>query len=814
MPKNLPSDDVQKMLKTVYDFCVAEDESSRQRQIRQWRKLKLLWEGFSQVWFSEVAHDWRVWDQISASPDSSTDQAAYDRPINIFRAYLESIIAALSVTVPPVKCFPDNADDTLDLSTARAGDKIGQLVYRHNDAPLKWLHALFIFVTEGCTAFYNYVETDEKYGTYENKDYEEIEESENVTTCPTCGFELSRNPVDGSAPNPQAQLPPAPQQQQLPPGQPQGPPQPTEEDAEKLRNQEMDEYNPDDEDAKVQYNLLEGQELCPACMQMMDPELTTEKFITTRLAGVTHEPKSRICIEVYGGLNVRIPNYAKKQCDVPYLILSLENNYVTFLERYPHLIGNKGLTDSLKSTGRSATNMYEQWGRLNPQYQGEYPINVVTENRAWLRPCSFNCLPEDDAKKLKKLYPNGAKVVFVADQMAAACNESLDDHWTLTENPMSDYLSFMPLGQSLDSVQEITNDMISLILQTIEHGIGQTFADPGVVNFNAYEQTEVVPGGIFPATPKSGKSMGDGFYELRTATLSSEIMPFYQQVQSAGQITSGALPSIFGGQIEGSDTASEYSMSRAQALQRLQNTWKLFTTTWKTMFSKVVPMYIQEVQYDEREVQRTDDGNFINSFIYRADLEGKIGRIELEANENLPMTWGQKKDLLMALIQNPNPIISQILQAPENLSIVHEALGLTDYYVPGEDDVIKTYDDIKTLLNGQPIPTADPMNPMVSSVEVDPDMDNHQIAFEVCRKWAISETGRQAKTLNPAGYQNVLLYAKENQQIIQQNMMAQQQQELLLAQAGGKGATPPAKSNPKTAKEAPITGEDNVQAVH
>lgn len=816
--KDFPSDEIQRLLRTVYDYCMLEDDAVRQRQIRQWRRLKLMWEGYSQIWYSEVAHDWRVWDELNN--DAGTDQGAYDKPVNVFKAYLESIIAALSVTVPPIKCFPDDADNTLDLSTARTGDKIAQLVYRHNDAPLKWLHALFVYSTEGCVAFHNYADSDEKYGTYENKEYDEVEQEEDVTTCPSCGYELQRVPTDGEAtpemqPGTEMTSDPSMMQQGVPaPSMPQqDSASPDVGVAKQLQGQELAEFDPNDEDAQIQYALLEGQELCPSCMAMMDPEIKREKFIVTRLAGITNDPKTRICIEAYGGLNVKIPNYAKKQSDIPYLIYSEEKNYVQVVEEFEHLHGNKNLLDRLKRGGgqAGAYNMYEQWGRLSPQYQGEYPINVITVNKAWLRPSSFNFLQSDDAKKLKKLYPNGCCVTYANDEFAAVYNESLDDHWTLTENPMSDYLHFAPLGQTLVSIQEITNDMISLILQTIEHGIGQTFADPGQLNFNAYAQTEVTPGGIFPATPKSGKSLAEGFYELRTATLSGEVMPFYNQIQAAGQTASGALPSIFGGQIEGSETASEYSMSRSQALQRLQNTWKLFTTTWKTVFAKVIPMYIKEVQYDERDVVRTQDGNFINTFIHKADLEGAIGKVELEANENLPLTWGQKKDLLIQLMTNQSPIIQQILMAPENLTVIHEALGLVDFYLPGEDDVIKCYDNIKILLNSQPYPTGDPMVPMVASVDIDPDYDNLQILFETVRKWVISDAGRQAKEMNEAGYQNVLLYGKSAKDALEMQMMQQQEQQM--AAQGGQDNTPPKKSNPKTAKEAPITENKDVQTI-
>src|SRR6185295_2016955 len=199
--------------------------------------------------------------------------------------------------------------------------------------------------------------------------------------------------------------------------------------------------------------------------------------------------------------------------------------------------------------------------------------------------------------------------------------------------------------------------------------------------------------------------------ELRTATLSAEVLPFSQNVQSMAQLVSGATPSLFGGQLEGSDTASEYSMRRAQSLQRLQNTWKTFTIWWKKIFGKVIPMYIKEMKDDERDVKRDDDGNFINVFIRKSETEGKIGKVELDANENLPLTWSQIKDTVEKLMTNVNPKIQEIMSAPENIGLIHESLGLNDFYVPGEDDIIKQYDEIKLLLNSAPIETGDEMMP-------------------------------------------------------------------------------------------------------
>jgi hypothetical protein len=239
----------------------------------------------------------------------------------------------------------------------------------------------------------------------------------------------------------------------------------------------------------------------------------------------------------------------------------------------------------------------------------------------------------------------------------------------------------------------------------------------------------------------------------------------------------------------------------------------MFTIWWKQIFGKAIPMYIEETKHqgDERDVQRLKDGSFINVFIRKAEMEGKIGRIELEANENLPITWAQQKDILMQLLQAGNPEILAMLGAPENLPILREHIGLTDFFVPGEDNVEKTYNDIKLLLNSTPIPTGDPMNPESASVNIDPVYDNPGIAFEIVRKWVISEAGRDAKTNNQDGYRNVLMYGNECHQILQMQGMQQ-------AQAEAQGAAPAKKPDTTKTKEAPITGDNDVKesstAVH
>lgn len=757
--KEIP-EDIQVLLKSVCDQFDKEDPYVRERQIRLYKKLKLYWNGFQRVWWSDVAHDWRVWDGVFSNEDN--DASYYDKPVNIFRAYLESIIAALSINVPNVRCIPDDANNPLDISTAKAGNKIYELVSKHNNTPLLWLESLFIYCTEGLVHCYSYPKEDEKYGTYEEPKYEDSEIQ--ALVCPVCQVQLPDNI---------------------------------------LMMEEQDEFMPDDDDVLLHNTIEKEGPTCPSCAAVLDPTLQKSKLIVTRLVGTTSKPKSRQCIEVYGGLFVRTPTYAKKQEDMPYLRFSYETHFSNVLERWDHL--RDKLDRDAKPSG-SGYDSYERWGRLNTQYQGTFPNDMITVNHWWLRPSSFNVLAEKDAKELKNRFPDGCKVTFANDMFADAENECLDDCWTLTKNPMSDYLQFDPLGLLLVSIQDITNDLVALTMQTIEQGISSNWADPTVMDFDAYRQSEATPGSFYPTKPVTGKNVSESFYQTKAASLSPEVLPFGTNIQSLGQLTSGALPSLFGGEASaGSKTASEYAMSRSQALQRLQNTWKMFNYWWKDIFGKVIPSYIKEMSDDERLVSQDSAGNYINTYIRKAEVQGKIGDVELDSSEQLPLTWAQKRDILKEMMALQIPEVLEAFADPENLPWVKEVLGLDDFVLPGENDRQKQYEEIQQLMESEPIENVqtqlDPMSGQAiqvpdqqPSVEIDPLLDNHEVEASICRYWLTSEVGRQAKIDNPSGYMNVLLHLKQHMMILQQQMM--QQQAMMAAQqpANGNSNTNPQSS--------------------
>ena len=103
------SERVQDALKTLVDQFRLEDKAVRERQLRTWKRLNFMWEGFQHVWWNEVAHDWRIFDLQNTDAQNGTGyEAYYDKQANIYKALLESIIAALSVNIPGVIGVPDD----------------------------------------------------------------------------------------------------------------------------------------------------------------------------------------------------------------------------------------------------------------------------------------------------------------------------------------------------------------------------------------------------------------------------------------------------------------------------------------------------------------------------------------------------------------------------------------------------------------------------------------------------------------------------------------------------------------------------------
>lgn len=639
---------IDKNILDCYNFYRDEEKDTRNLYIAFWKHLENMFDGIQRTFWDHGTQDWRRVPLEGQSVDS-VDPVLYDKIINIYRAHGESLIAALSIKLPNVVFYPDDADVIEDVETAKAYSKIKELVIKHNQGPLLAMKALYLLFNQGVVAAYIYNRAKKDYGTIRIPQYGDPVNLRHYTaTCPACSGTIG---------------------------------------VVTTKNDEMP--------------VQSEEEFCPDCQTTVTPVIEMQEEQLPQITGYIDEPKSRTVIELFGPMYAHMPFYARSQEHMPYLQLKFEQHNTLLMSLYPNLREKIGI----RSGSNIATS--DRAARLFNSLQYSDASTLTTTCCQWLRPWAFNCLDKDEAAFMQEKFPEGCYSVIVNErEVAETLPEKLDDCWEITRNPLSNYIHADPMGKGLAPIQEIITDINDLSLESFLHSIPETFANPKVLDFKSYEKSESKPGMVSPAVPEMGKSLGDGFHTIKAATLSDEMDIYDKSMQGKAQFVSGAFPSIFGGpNTTGSKTAQEYSESRAMAMQRLNITFTMFKYFWANTCSKAVISYANGMLEDDKTVEISDKAaaGFVNIWIKQAELTGKVGRVEPDPDEELPTSSSQVRDLYLQLLQLNNPMINDAMLHPMNMQIAKRVIGIPDFYVPGKDQRDKQYAEFADLLKGFPV---------------------------------------------------------------------------------------------------------------
>jgi hypothetical protein len=682
---SLDDEEEKKLLVDTRNKYFSEDQGFRQRHLRKLKKADLYWEGEQRIFWDDSSEDYRSINTLSLTEWDQYGLSAFDRVINIYRPLGESVIAALTIELPNVKFFPNDADNPNDVQKARAHSLIVDLLQRHTKAPLLLIKALTVAYNQGMIAAYCYLHQDAKYGSYS------YEESKEETT---------------------------------------------------------EELDP-----------LTG---------MMTP---TTKTVVERFK----DDKSRVCIDIYGALNVQVPAWVRYQKDTPYLRFSFEQHVSLVRAAY---------------AGGDTEEDRELFDKIKPDYYGENyderaarqkdhddTHQLCTIEVIWYRPWALAIHNNEEFKFLRDKYPKGCKVVICnRDLVLERTEEALDDHWSLSFPIYSETIHQLPMGAGAIEIQELRNDGVNLADQTLRQAIPETFASPDVLDFNAYAKAPKKPGQVFKTKPiPVTASIGSGFHTLKTATLSDGLDVYIGRLDADGQFVTGAFPSVYGGPSEsGSKTASEYAQSRSQALQRLSTSWKMVSFLWSDTYFKASNLYaeyLKETQQDEKFAKALGS-QYVNVWIRHSELDGDLGEVTPEASENFPITGAQKADLIRDMIKQGDDAIRNVLFHPENAELVAITLGVPELYIPGADDRNKQLWEIQELIMGAPTPSQVQAGQMEPSVLPDFDVDDHQVHIDVLKAYLVGAVGIQLNKDNEEGYANCIAHLKLH--IFMQQMKAQE----------------------------------------
>jgi hypothetical protein len=725
-------EDLKDKLLTIFRHIETQELPTRELLLRQWKFNLLLWQGIQSIYWSSVANEWEPLSGETLLPqDITIDPSVYNKVANILRPYGESIAGALATGLPTVRYFPYNAEDPADLSTAKTYSKIEKLINTHNTAELLLLQAIMYFYKFGYVAAYNFPHQSDKYGTIE-KD-ETVDQQYNTTEsfCPECGEMLGSEKEEC--------------------------PKDFTEDVEAT----IPELLPEDiEDVK------EGPEkTCPECGYAGPTQVTETQSTEPKDIKVEYN-KFRQLIQLFGPLQVKIPVRAQSLDQVIWLIYEDEFHIAQLKCLYPEF------ADKITSSS-SPTNAYERYIRSNWEEYYENLNDYATCDRVWLRDDSYYILPKDQAEELKSRFPNGIMFTVINNDIVEIKEEMLDDHWTMTFSPGDNRVYADPGCKSTVPMQLLTNEILQLQVECFKYALPTAFADPEYLDFTEYSKSQKQPGLIYPMKrPPNGEPMANNVTSLTTAVYPKESAELDAKVEKLAQFTSGALPNIWGGPTSGSKTLGEYEQQRNQALQRVGITWKIIVQWWAKLMAKTIKGYIENMQGDEHFVQEHGD-SFINVWIRKSELLGKVGDITPEISEQFPSSWAQTSAKVMELIGMQNEMINSILSHPSNAELIAKTIGVPDLYIPGEDQrnkellmiatVLKAPSDIDPM-TGQPTPImAPPVDPLTD------DLNSQPI---VLKSFLASEAGVDLQSSNPAAYQALLQRLMQFQQIVLQQQMA------------------------------------------
>jgi hypothetical protein len=769
------SQDVINCIISLCDKADLEDRSVRELLLREAKMHHDYFRSIQDGFWDESVGDWRVPSQADLEAINA-DTESLGRIINIVKAHGEALISAMGSKPPVSKFFPDDAGVEDDITTAKAYTNLEKLIHKQNDSSLLFYRVLFLLYNEGIIFAHNYSDTSEEYGKVGVKVNKPATVYSSQMSCPNCGgtdlhqSEPQEKAVDSNE---------GPEEEQEDGEERQDQEQETEPNDIPNEGQENEgDINPSSVPVKTPYQVPET--LCKACASngTNSPMQAIGEVFEEEIEIQSDEEidKTRECIKSYGLLNVKIALYARSLKDSGYLRLAFEEDVALTQEKYQDIFDRitpmSGLKGSLS---------YERWARTDAQYMGNIPPDLATVRVYWFRPWFYNRLgnPAKDEvaglTELKEKYPKGFKVTLVSENLIAeVCDEKMDEHWTVSIDPLCNSLHADAIVKTIIPLQDVKNDVFNLAVDTIEHGITETFVDSGVLDFDKYKMERAQPGMKYPVKPLPGKNLGESFYQDKAATLSEEVGVFDESIDSAAQFVLGSFPSIYGGnQKEGSKTLGEYSQSRAQALQRLGIVWKKVAVFFCEISKKAVPSLakaLKDNEYDEKLVE-SQGSSFINVWIKHTELTGKVGEVTSEASEQLPVTWSQRRELILQLMNMAaqSPQIAGVLGHPQNTPVIRDALGMDDIYIPGEDDRDKQYAEFVILLEGEATMGQD--GQMIPSLPTNP-FDDNQVEFATCRSFVCSPTGMAYKQLNPKGFDNIVAHMNQHQAALQSQVKA------------------------------------------
>ena len=733
-------------------------------QKKQIMESEEFWKGNHYGIWSE--HEGRFWTPYEfAQTATNADMPNYDYVTNLYKTWGLITIAAITRKIPKVRAKPASAKSEKDIATAKAFDKIANLIERNNRmGELVREEARLLYVQGGYGAYCRFVRSED-YGVHEEPVIEEQDTllQEEGFVCQTCGNTEAAPQVPATA----GFLPTAPA-------------------------------------APVCQNC--GTQLSDANYQPAEygkaPVVTGYKKVADGMEKIT----------IHGLLNLKLLPYASRQEESPYLILSQLYPTAAVRAAYPlkadSIGGTNASADGLTSTEDGRDARYQAALAAAPRPYGPFASTGATlrgmtlVKQAWLR--KWALWQHADPKmrqQLLEMFPDGVHFTYVGKTFLSGENENVDKFWRVCIGPLGNGIYRGGVGQDAISVNKRVNDVANIQQEYVERAAFPTvFANAALIDMEAWPSKRQEAGSVFPVHLKAGGNrytMNDLLYQP-SQKLDGNIYNYGSSLIELGQLVTGALPSVFGGGVQYNETMGGYSQAREDALGRLQLIKKSMNDTHAQLMLIAVECFRENRTEDAELTVIQQSGEFASEFVRLDEVQGNI-TVEPEIDEDFPSTTTELREQITSLLQYAPELVTPLLTNPSNVDLVKRVFGAPDLIIPQEAARQKTFRDIFRLTQEQPQgfePGPDGVMLAIPSVMPEMFVDDHVTAIATVKEWCQSSDpgqGIEMKSQNPQGYMNVVGYLLAHiKQQMQEQALANPQPEADTEADSSESGPPPA----------------------
>lgn len=720
--EELPKD-IQTAFQLLDQISDREADSARRGHFRRLLEAEEFWKGNQYPIWSEKEFSFRTPFDYALQNNKLEDQPTYQYVVNIYQATGLTVIAALAQRVPKVRFFPRSAKSEVDIATARAASDISQLIEKNNRLKTMALREAYLLWTQGLFGTWTRFVRDAKKGWEDQPVIENstVTVSPDSYMCPACG------------------------------------------------------------QATEALDTIPGEEACVGCSTPMTgadfiPGETAEVPVVTAIKKV---PEGYEKMSVHGALELKVSPYVNDFDACGYLKLvnevpvgAVRSAYLDKMDEIEEGGSNAGGTNGDADT-------YEKLSRLKladaaAPYSGlrsSPATGFVTFKRVWFRRWYFLQHPDKVMRrKLYDMFPNGAFVAFAGHDFLEAYDENVDDSWTLCRAMPGWGMYTEPIGGSTMPLQKQINDGANIVAEHLDYGSAPPIlADGEFLSAEGLQGRRTRPGEFMMVHRSRGgtqRSLSDLLYQPNIK-IDANVYGYGRSLIELVQVVSGAMPSLFGGQLKGNDTAQAYAQSRDQALGKLQLFWAAVKQHHADVMRQGVECFRRNRLQDVENVILGKSNDYTSRYIRLADLKGNI-LAEAEADEDFPATWAEIRGNLQELMTSNPELANVLLSEPSNAPVLRKFIASPAIVIPAEDNREKQYREIDELLAAEPIPMMDPMAApdamgapgikWMPTVMPETHADDHVVHIKTLMEWAVDDEGITAKKMNPAGYANVMAH--------------------------------------------------------